>query len=103
MISLTPLNARVPTPRRVDVVLPQLMVQTEAAVQIVDVSVDVLHKVPWKVLPYARLGTRRLYLVRHLEVFAERLMALRIARGEPRHMESIHSLIASLTPMEPLV
>jgi len=78
--------------------LPQIGVQVDDAVRIVGFSADVLLDVPFTVLPFTRLGRRRWYLVRHLNDFAERLMALRIARGEPRHMESLADLIRDLLP-----
>lgn len=81
--------------------LPQIGVQTDDAVKIVGFSADLLHEIPFAVLPFQRLGRRRWYLVRHLSEFAERLMALRIARGEPRHMESLSDLIRDLLPSAP--
>ncbi len=78
--------------------LPQIGVQTEDAVRIVGFSAELLVRVPFAVLPFTRLGRRRWYLVRHLTEFAERLMALRLARGEPRHMESLADLIRDLLP-----
>ncbi len=75
-------------------------VQSDGARQLLGVSLDVLHKIPFTVLPYLRLGTHRWYLVRHLELLAERLIALRIARGAPKHMESLHELLRDLPTMD---
>lgn len=85
---------------RVQIELPQIAVQTADAARITGMGDDVFRKIPWHVLPFCRHGKHRWYLVTHVQRFAERLMALRIARGEPRHMESLLTLVHDLPPME---
>lgn len=85
---------------RVQIELPQIGVQTDDAARIVGISDDVLRRIPFRKLPYTRNGKHRWYLVRHLNHFAEALMALRIARGEPRHMESLIALVHDLPDWE---
>jgi hypothetical protein len=85
---------------RVPPELPQIAVQTTDAARLVGIGADVFRKIPWRVLPYARHGKHRWYLVRHVQHFAESLMAMRMARGEPRHMESLLALIHDMPPME---
>jgi hypothetical protein len=85
---------------RVQIELPQIAVQTQDAARIAGMGDDVLRKIPWRVLPFARHGKHRWYLVAHVQLFAERLMALRIARGEPKHIESLLALAVELPSME---
>ena len=85
---------------RVQIELPQIAVQTQDAARITGMGDDVLRKIPWRVLPYARHGKHRWYLVAHVQLFAERLMALRITRGESKHIESLLALAVELPSME---
>lgn len=86
--------------RRATIALPQIAVQSKQAKDLLGFSIDVLHDIPFRVLPYTRIGTHRWYLVRHLELLAERVMALRIVRGEPQHLESLRTLLGDVATME---
>lgn len=79
--------------------LPLLSVSLAQVVRMTGISDDVIRQVPWRVLPYLRNGSARLYLFRHVELFTERLFALRIARGEPRSVDSLIRLAQDLEPM----
>ncbi|GAB1345056.1 hypothetical protein MASR1M101_41830 [Gemmatimonas sp.] len=81
---------------RVVVELAPFAVQTAEAARLLGIGDDLFRKIPFRVLPYARNGKHRWYLVHHVRLVAERLMALRIARGEPRHMESLLQLVHEL-------
>lgn len=85
---------------RVVVELAPFAVQTHDAAKLMGVGDDVFRKIPFRVLPYARHGKHRWYLVKHVRLVAERLMALRIARGQPRHIESLLQLVPELPTME---
>jgi hypothetical protein len=79
--------------------LPRLMLSMRHVTDMTAISDDVLRQIPWRVLPYVRNGASRLYLCRHVEAFAERLFARRLARGEPSSIESLVQLAAELDPM----
>lgn len=85
---------------RVVVELAPFAVQTHEAARLMGMGDDVLRKIPFRVLPFARHGKHRWYLVKHVRLVAERLMALRIARGQPRHIESLLQLVTELPTME---
>lgn len=85
---------------RVDIELARIGADTSVACAMLGMSDDVVRKIPFPILPFVRKGRHRWYLVQQLHTFADRLMALRMMRGEPATTESILHLIASLPPME---